>query len=483
MKNTSNKRRLKMGGYTLIVTFIAIATVVFVNLIAARIPVTYTKYDMSDNDIYSVGDITKEFVPGLKDRINIYLVAETGKEDFRIVQMIEKYVALNSNISYEQIDPVLRPTFASDYEEELSQNSIIVKSDKRYKVISYYSVYFPGYSASDVESYYAYYGQWPQSTGFACENMITNALDYVTTDVLPTVYLLSGHGESDLSSGYASLLEYYNMRSEELSLLGVEAVPENCDCLVINMPSKDISKDEADKILSYMKKGGRVFLATLYNSEAQPNLMSVCEYYGLGKYDGLIYEKEGNYLSLQSGSTPYLILPSYSNHEITELMIEAKAAVVAPFSHGIKRLDNVRDSVTISTLLYTSDGSFSRLDPENNLSLSKVDGDISGPFDVAVAVSDKNDDGTTSQLVWFSSVGIMNEQFDITSANSAMFINSLNYLCEKRDTMQIVNKTFEVKTLALSDSQSAMLGIVFIGVVPLSVTVIGLSVWLRRRKR
>ena len=56
-------------------------------------------------------------------------------------------------------------------------------------------------------------------------------------------------------------MESDNLEVEELSLLSLEQVPEDADCLVINAPQSDFMSQEA-VLISYLDEGGRVMLFT-----------------------------------------------------------------------------------------------------------------------------------------------------------------------------------------------------------------------------
>ena len=86
-------------------------------------------------------------------------------------------------------DPVVNPKFASEYTtDDLASNSLIVVCGDRNKVINYNDMY-----SSSVD-----YNTWQQTTtGFDGEGQITSAIGYVTSEDLPIMYTLSGHGEKD----------------------------------------------------------------------------------------------------------------------------------------------------------------------------------------------------------------------------------------------------------------------------------------------
>lgn len=57
------------------------------------------------------------------------------------------------------------------------------------------------------------------------------------TEDLPKLYLLEGHGEAELPQSFTEQIEKANIETETLSLLTVDAVPEDADAVMIYSPS------------------------------------------------------------------------------------------------------------------------------------------------------------------------------------------------------------------------------------------------------
>lgn len=65
--------------------------------------------------------------------------------------------------------------------------------------------------------------------------------------------------------------------------------------------------------------------------------------------------------------------------------------------------------------------------------------------------------------------------------NAEYMINLINDLANREQSIVIQPKSLGGKALAITSSQVTKLGIVLCGVLPLSILVIGLVIWLRRR--
>ena len=125
---------------------------------------------------------------------------------------------------------------------------------------------------------------------FAGEAQMTSAIEYVTSDNLPVVYLLNGNGESSLSSDFSSILADDNFRTEQLSLItGDGKVPSDASCVLLNVPQNDLSEDEVSALEEYIDGGGKVIMITYY-PYTLANLNALGERYGLSRVPGLLVE-------------------------------------------------------------------------------------------------------------------------------------------------------------------------------------------------
>mgnify|MGYP002229747180 FL=1 len=111
---------------------------------------------------------------------------------------------------------------------------IVVCKDKS-KIVDYSSMY-----QQEMNSYSMSY----ETTGFDGEGQLTSAVSYVTSDDLPMMYNIEGHGESSLSSSLESSIKKGNIDVQSLNLLTEGKVPEDADCILINSPKNDFSEDE-----------------------------------------------------------------------------------------------------------------------------------------------------------------------------------------------------------------------------------------------
>lgn len=469
------KNRFHKGGYSLLLSVIAVAVVVFVNLLIGQLPSNLTKLDSSSTQLFTISQQTEEIAGGVTEPITLYLIAQQGSEDQSILELLNRYAALNGNIKVETVDPVIYPTFTQKYTSDtIDVNSVIVVGEKRSKVVAYSDIYVTSYG---YDSSYNY----TTSTSFDGEGQITSAIDYVTSDNLPKIYTLTGHGESTMGDTLSQSVAKENMELVELNLLTDETVPEDANCLFIFSPTSDISSEEAGKITDYLGAGGRLMLVTDYTETDMPNLLGVMEDYGVTLTKGLVFE--GDTTHCLSGYAHYL-LPDIDSHEITDPIISGGLNILAPMAQGIAETDVHRSTITISPLLTTSSSSYSKVDLTNAASTDKEEGDIDGPFNLAVAISEEYEDIDT-RLVWFTTSALLDEEVNsyVSGSNYDFVLNSFGWMCEHEQSITIHSKDLSTQYLTVSAAQSNIFSIIIAVVLPLAVVIAGFVVWLRRRRR
>ena len=444
-----------------------LALLIVVNLFVSALPTTATKYDISSTKLYSITSNTKVVVNALQDDITIYWIVQAGEEDDVIENLLGKYESLSDHISVVKRNPDVYPTFAEQYtDEDVPNSSLVVECGDRYRYISYDDIYV---TESNVYSY-------SYSTSFDGEGAITSAIDYVTTEDLPQLYVLEGHGESELPSTFSDQLEKENYEVNTLSLLTVDEIPEEADCILIYSPSTDLSEEEVTMLSDYVAGGGKLMVSAGPTEDGSlTNLYSLLENYGITTADGIVVEEDREHYAF---GMPYVLLPDMASSDITDTLMEGNYYVLMPISQGLTVGSS--SSATVTSLLTTSDSAFSKADGYSLTTYEKEDGDIDGPFTVAVSI-EETDGG---QIVWFSSSAFLDDMYNAYSsgANVDLVMNSLSWLVGEREAIAIRSKSLNYNYLTISSSTSSVLKGLMIGVFPLAYLTIGIAVILRKRK-
>ena len=462
-----NRIAFQGGSYSLVITAVVLAILIAVNVLVSALPTTLTKYDISSSKLYSITSNTKVVVNALEEDVTIYWIVQSGQEDSVIENLLGKYESLSDHIQVVKKNPDVYPTFAEQYTDETVQNnSLVVECGDRSRYIGYDDIYV---QEADMYSY-------SYNTSFDGEGAITSAIDYVVTEDLPQLYLLEGHGEGELPATFSEQIEKENIETQSLSLLTVDEIPEDADCILIYAPTSDLSQEEVEMLSEYTQNGGKLMVVAGPTEEngTLENLYSLLGDYGVETCDGIVVEADREHYTFQ----PYILLPDLVSNDITDPLIEENYYVNMPISQGLI-LDNATDAVT--ELMTTSESAFSKIAGYDLDTYEKEEGDIDGPFAVAVSIACDND----GQIVWFSSSTFLEDMYNAWSSgsNSDLAMNALSSLIGEREAMAIRSKSLNYNYLSISDSTASLLKVLMIGVFPLGYLGIGIGVILKRRRK
>ena len=469
-----NKKYLRNGSYSTLLIVIFVAIVVVINMIVGKLPSKYTQIDISDQQLYSIGDETKKVLNNLDKDVTIYQIAQSGSEDETISNLLQKYADESKHVKVELKDPVVSPKFVSEYtSDQVSSNSLIVACGDRNKVVNYNDMYE---STMDYNTY-SY-----QTTGFDGEGQITSAIAYVTTENLPVLYTLEGHGEKELDSTIKEDIEKANMEVKTLNLISEGSVPDDAACLLIDSPSSDISEDEKTALLDYLENGGKAMVFSDYTESTLSNFAAVLENYGVKAADGIVFEGDNQHYGMQM---PYYLLPTVNSTDASSETASSGYYIIMPYAQGIQKLDDVRDTVTVEDILTTSDSAYSKTNLQSE-TLEKEDGDVEGPFALGVSIKEDVGDGKKTQIIYYSSSYIMDSQMNqlVSGGNEKLVTESLNSMVstEETATVSIPSKSLEVSYLTISDYDASFWKICTIGLIPGIFLVAGFVIWFKRRK-
>lgn len=467
MKKNWNQA-MKGGSYSLAITAVVLAILIVGNLFASALPATWTKLDISSSKLYSITSNTKAVVNNLQQDVTIYWVVQADMEDDIIENLLAKYESLSGHIEVVKKNPDVFPTFTEQYTDEtVPNNSLIVESGERSRYISYNDIY-----VTDGSMYsYSY------TTSFDGEGAITSAIDYVVTEDLPRLYVLEGHGEAELPSTFADSIEKENIETSQLSLLTVDEIPEDADAIVIYAPQSDLSEEEAGMLTDYADNGGKLLVVAGPVEGAElTNLNSVLSEYGVSVTEGIVIESDRSHYAL---GYPYILMPDMASSDITDSLISQRYYPIFPIAQGLEV--GYSSKGTVTELLSTSEFSFSKVAGFALDTYEMEEGDIEGPFAVAVSIETEGE----GQIIWFSASQFLGDMYNAYSsgANVDLAMNALSALIGEREAIAIRSKSLNYNYLTISDSTAATLKTLMIGVFPLAYLGIGICVILNKRRK
>lgn len=464
-------RSFRTGGFNLILSCVVVVVVIVLNIIISELPSTMIKYDFTANNYYTISDNTKEIVKNINEDVTIYFLDSTktssSAQTNEILEFVQRYESINDHIKVERVDPVLNPDFYTAYTDTApSECSLIVVSEKRSKVVDYKTIL----QTEKTINYETY--QYETTTYFNGEQSVTSAIDYVTTEILPVIYYIEGHGELEISDKISNSITDDNIYLKALSLLETEnGIPDDASAVFIYCPTIDYSEDEITMLQTYINNGGNVILITEHTCGTLTNLFSFTADRGLSYEEGLLFEQSAS----KYYQYPFYLIPTMSSTEISSLLTTDNITLLLPAAHGITQSD--AENVTVTPLLKTSETAYIKKNSSSMTTYEKEDGDKQGVFFLGALSTDSTSDG---KLIWYSTPYISEQVYN----NFDYFLASVNYLCEKDSSVVIAaGKSTALTALAVPTSSANLWMVVLCIVVPVVTLGIGLVIWTKRRKR
>ncbi len=471
-------KKFKYGGYATLVVAIVLAILVGVNLLVDLVPL---KVDLTKERLYSLSEQTFKILDDLKQDVEIFVLSQIGRENPMVNEILKKYEQRTDRIKLTLVDPYRNPAFAKQYEEKDGQtpgeNSLIVKSGKKFKTISPWDMY--NYRQTDPNNPFA-----QEASSSKIEQVLTGALLYVTSEKNPTLYVLQGHKENNLPYDMRAQLENENYKIMDLNLLVLEKVPDDADTLLVISPKVDINESEEGKMREFLfERGGSAFFMMDLRPNEFPNFSRLLASYGVKINPVLVIERADNRFIPQA---PFALVPEMPHHSITSALNSNDLLVLFPVSQAVEELEIKKRSIKIEPLLISSEKSFGKVDITSD-NRDQTLGDPDGPFNLAVAIMDEGErEGQGSKAIVTASSFFLYPQevlpVRLTQPGNYDFLfNCLNWLQGKEELISISAKNLIQFSLRINQMQFFIYAGITVILIPLLILGFGLVIWLRRR--
>lgn len=449
--NLIGTKAFRKGSYSTVIMVVIIAIVIAANVMFSKLPTAARNIDVSGNNLYSIGDTTHSVLDGLKNDVEIIVIKDKESTDKRISTLLAKYADYSDHIKVTYKDPVLYPSVLTTYDTE--ENNIVIKCDATDKTTK---VAFSDIIVTST----SYYGS-TYETSFDGEGQLTKAIDYVSNENNKLIYTISGHGESDLGKNISELISKSNFNVKSVNLLVDNGIPDDCDMLICNQPTKDLADDELKLLREYMENGGKMTVVLADTTTKTPNFDALMADYGISKVNGYIADTERYY-----GQNVYQIFPNYSSGDITGKFGSEEYTLLFG-SLGLKVAET--DGVTVDEFLTTSDKGAAVVG-ENDYT--------EGKYTLAAAATKDE-----SRFTVFGSASIIDDKFTSYYTNLMdlqVFMNSITSNFD--DVSNISIDSISLQTTYNTIANGSGIGAIFIGIIPVALLILGFLRWFGRRK-
>ncbi len=478
---------VRYGGYSLIMTAIVLAIIIVLNLALAALPADLTSVTSGDDDIYKISETSVEYMKKLDTEVTVYIVAVEGSSSehhLMIKNYVERYAALSDKISVKYIDPEIRPAFLSSYngdglyeEGDLSSEHthLVIESERRAKIVSYSEIFRSALAGEELTAFLQANGYIPYS--YEIETCLISGIDYVSLELLPTVYYTAGHKEYALDTSFAEFAKKENIGLKSLDLSKADGVPADAHAVVIYGPETDFEKSETSKLRDFADRGGNVLLATGYEINLKDRVLDnlyglMTELYGVSYREVIVLDEDDHRVDVANG---YFVLATATD-KLPSAIPSNQGYIPFSFPHALEVSESLPEGVSVSTLLTTTKNGYAKTAYDKNFVTEKLENDIEGQFTLGV-YSDRKSGEATSRLWWFSSLDSISFSY-----NPYLTVHVLSELAEK-ESVSGASITILHDTVDISSGAATLWSVIIIAVIPGAILAYGIYVRYRRARR
>lgn len=490
LKTARGKNGLMSTGMIALVVAIVVVLNIAVNLLPSKV----RQFDLSTTKIYEISDTTREYLEKLDKDVTITVVAADDNIDYRLSHFLDLYTALSGHLTQKKVDPVAYPSALTEYDCE--ENSVVVQcadTDQSYAI--------PMDDILVPDSYYQYYYNETVYSEFDGDGQLTSAIDSVVSNASHKAYAVTNHGEAALGTEISALLTKNHFTVSERSLLLDGGIPDDCDVLILNQPTKDLAKDELKLIRTYLKEGGQVSLLLPSKEFDHPNLDALMKEYGLELAGGYAGDTQRYYTSAQSYLTFFPEL-NMDSDAITGLTEEELALVNQALA--MKQVEPKRDTITVDAFLTTSESGLKVVSQDDytegkyvvGVTASEVVGQKEGTgssdadpsdadsSDADAEAEEEESNDIVARLTVLTANSLIDDdicgQFGDAICNLTVYMNTLTTAFDDTSTISIPSKSLQTATNTITNA--GLWSVLYLAVLPLAALIIGFVVWYRRRK-
>lgn len=500
VKKFMKSRKAKHGSIAVAITAIAVALVFLINiasnLLVERFP--NLQIDLTASQTYQLQNDTVEYINQLDTPVTVYVLADkknfkTGLNAYggsnyfiQAEKLLSKMDAMSNNIKLEYIDLSKNPTFSGKYPDInwTSANSnylLLVDAGEKYTALTADQCF-------TYDSQYYSYGYYYWTSTTIEQAVVTGLLDVTTSNKVKIEFLTGSGQEEEIYSYLKDLLKKNAYDVSEVSLTTGDLSDET-QIAVMYGPTVDLSEEATQKLESWLDNEGNYGKTLIYLPIDQkietPNLDTVIEQYGMKVDDSLAFTTSSSHYT---GQTPYMFLTDYAENET--YLKTLKNPNIPTIVYNARPI-NILDTDSASALLSVS-SSAGKISFDTDTSEIKTAEDLEKfmtPDGITVAAIGKktNSQNKSSNVAVFGSYSMFYSTLLSSSTynNANYIVNLCNTVTNRGDMgITITSAPSEIEELGVITGPTTLIAqIIFIGVVPLTVLLIGLVVFIRRRNK
>jgi ABC-type uncharacterized transport system involved in gliding motility auxiliary subunit len=407
--------------------------------------------DLTANASNTLSIASQKILATLPESITITAYIKETSLQKQIAQLLNKYRHFKNNINISFIDPNSVPEKARELDIG-PQGAIIVEYQGRKEKIT-----------------------------FLDESTLSNALLQLANTNEHWISFLTGHGErapageSNFDLGlFGKKLSEHKIKALTINLAQLSAIPDNSALLVIAAPAVALLAGELNIIIDYIDQGGNLLLLT---DPKNQQLTEIEELLGIHKLPGTIVDTSSDLYGIDDPT--FVLVSEYSPHPITR---NFNSITVFPVTAALEISEEspFKTEPIISSVLrsWTETGEIS----------GKIHFDVDseereGPLTIAYALTRDFSDKKQQRIVVMGDGDFLSNAFLGNVGNSELGFRLINWLTHDDQFIEIPVKVAPGKSLQLSKTSIAVIGLGFLFGLPMLLISTGFVIWRKRKRR
>lgn len=446
-------RSLIRGAGAVTTTAIILAIVGFLNILAIT---NNIRWDLSENRLFTLSEQSKTIVSQLEQPLEVLVFDR--KIDTDIENLLRNYRRQNEQFKFRFIDPEQEIGLAQQFNLQSLGETYLKYGDKKQKV--------------DLDQ--------TAIGATLTETQLTNAIEKIKRDRSVNIYLVQGHGEAPLEPVEGGLAQATKVLEDKGNIvqslnLANYSIPENADLVIIAGATRQLLSGEVERLQQYLQNGGNLMLLLSPNTDI--GIDPLLSTWGIELDNRLIVDGSGAGSAMGFGPAVALV-NNYGEHPIT-----------ASFRNGISLFPESRPlkiksqpNIQSTALAITDQQTWAESDLSSEEITFDLNQDLSGSFNVAIALSQKSESESESRIVVFGSSTFATNGWFQQQLNGDLWLNSASWLVgEDQENLTIRPKEAANRRINLSSAEQTLISWLAIRIMPLMALVMGVILWQSRR--
>ena len=447
----TTKHGMNMGAMIVL----AVALIVAVNILGVLKNKTW---DLTEEKLNSLSSQSETVIDGLKGPVVFYVFyrgAKDKKARDSVKASLDVYRQYSGKVKVRAVNAYVDNVMAEKYLKGLNNADRIVL--------------FVEYAGKKARVEFPF-----------TEESITSGLIKASRQKATKVYFLTGHGERDLKSEenegltlFKKALQDSSFEVESLSLIEKENIPQDAEALAIVGAKMQFLDVELQKVIAYVRSGGKLFLAVDPGQRHQ--LANLTKSFGIEFRNNYIVS---DHFQIQGRGRGSAIGVMYdTSNEITKSFRSGQVLTVFDIASEVVKSSGAPSDIQYSELVRTHPSSYTVGDIGTKL--PNVQRRL---VNLAIAARGKwsKEEEKESAVVVFGDSDFISNKSLLVGMNRDLALNAMADLVGEKDLVSIRPKQAKGTKLQLTTTTKSV--VVLAGaLIPILLLILGGFFWYRRR--